>query len=180
MKKLAFLFAPILGVLGCGGGLDCVVTPNDPACAADMSPTLYQVQTGLYKQSGTSTVTSDCSTAVIDPVAARAALDTANRNVRNDTTHGALCIESSSGGTVLGCATVRNNEGSFTSTAVSWNDGTCIWTADTTMTIKVTAKNTLSVQPFSQKRYNWQSVTAGSCKQATTCNVSWSATLTGP
>jgi hypothetical protein len=174
MKKLFLLMAaPVLFSLGCGG-IDCVVSPNDPSCLSDV----FQVQDGNYKQSNTSTITSTCLATTFDPTTARTALEGTLRHVYNAGT-GEICIESVPAAGMqpvkIGCGMVRQNKGTLTS-LIAYDDGVCQWTANTSIDLKVTAKNSLSFT-LSQQRVQYKSTTAGSCKQTTDCTVGYSANL---
>ena len=177
MKKIGLLVAPVLLALGCGG-IDSLFDGGALDGGADMTVvTPYQVQTGKYAQSSTSTVNTTCG--VVDPVAAQATLNSSVRNVYNDAM-GNLCFETvvTSGQPVLiGCGMVSFNKGQLKSTGIAFNDGKCQWTSNTTIDITVTAKNTIKIDKFSQDRSQWGSVTAGSCSQVSACNVNWSAIL---
>ena len=179
MKKLFLLAAaPVLFALGCGG-IDCALNSNDPSCsAADGGVVAFQVQDGNYKQSNTSTVSSTCLATTFDPITARTQLEGVLRHVFNPGT-GELCIESVPAVGMqpvkIGCGQVRDNKGTLTS-LVAYDDGTCQWTANTSIDLTVTARNSLSFK-LSQGRVQYKSTTAGSCKQTTDCNVGYSANL---
>lgn len=176
MKRLWLLAAaPVVFALGCGG-IDCLVTPDDPSCKPDM-PAAYQVKDGNYKQSNTSTISSTCLSTTFDPVAARTQLEGTLRHVYNAGT-GEICIESVPAAGMqpvkIGCGQVRDNKGTLTS-LVAYDDGVCQWTADTSIDLTVTAPSTLSFA-LTQKRVQYKS-TAGACKQTTDCTVGYSANL---
>lgn len=179
MKKIGLLVAPVLLALGCGG-IDSLFDGGALDGGADMTVvTPYQVQTGTYLQSMTSTVNTTCG--VVDPVAAQAALNGAQRRVYNDAM-GNLCFETvvTSGQPVLiGCGMVSFNKGTLSSKNIAFADTKCQWTSDTTIDITVTAKNTIQIDKFTQTRSQWGTVSggAGPCTQVSACNVNWSAKL---
>ncbi len=178
MKKIGLLVAPVLLALGCGG-IDSLFDGGALDGGADMTVvTPYQVQTGTYVQSMTSTVNTTCS--VVDAVAAQAALNGAQRRLYNDAM-GNLCIETvvTSGQPVLiGCGMVSFNKGQLKSTGIAFADTKCQWTSTTTIDITVTARNTIKIDKFSQDRSQWGSVMGGGgCAQVSPCNVNWSANL---
>jgi len=181
MKKLGLLIAPVLFALGCGG-VDDLLNGTDGGSLVCGGATIYQVQDKNYTQSGTSNpISTTCLATTFDPVAARAQLEGVLRHLYNDGT-GSLCIESVPAAgmqpTKIGCGMVNCNKGTLTS-LIAYSDANCTWTADTSINVTVTARNTVSVM-LTQNRVQFGSVTAGSCKQTTPCTVSYSATLTAP
>ncbi len=185
MSRLLYLSVSLLLLsLGCPTET-CPSVGSSPDCSYPEfvgDPPATQASSGTYTQHLTSAaITTDCLPSTIDPIAARTYLEGETYRVEPQA-DGALCIgHDQAAGTdqpPMGCGPIAWNRGTLVARYTA-TDGICEWTVDNSISVVVTAKNTLSIS-FIQQRSKFQPFMAAKCLQVQPCSISYSATLTGP